>query len=281
MTQLKLVKGLLASRSLRERAGGIKGKLRYLDLKNEIIRTEKKGFLDKVGDFFNNPFVGFITGAIFQGIDKFASSLVAAIGFLRDRATQFRTFDWAASDKELEALIAAQSAQAFSAWGRALGRLFGWVVQIGIGYGISLVVPVVGGTLLAKRVAAKVITEGGAEVAQTFSSAISVTAGAGANAALISSYINIRKAMNGGRATETGGVNMSLSARYERQVESIKDANLRALVEGASDEFEESFWENGMIIAHEIDAAYEQSKLANEAVKGKKRTVRLRACLRS
>lgn len=275
MAQLKLVKGLLASRGIREKVGDIKGKLRYVSLKNEIIRSEKKNFLDKVVDFLNSPLVGFITSAILGSINFLGNSVVGAVSWLRDRITQIRTFDWAASDKELEALIAAQNARIFSSWGQAIGRLFGWVVNIGIGYGVSLVVPVVGGSLLAKQVAGKLIVEGGGEVAQSFAAAITQTVGALGNSALLSSYINIRKIINRGKATESSGVNMSYASRYERWIESIKDPNWRSFIDSASDEFEDSFWENGMIIAREIDEAYQQAKLANEAAKGKKRTVRL------
>jgi hypothetical protein len=274
MTQLKLVKNLLTSRKIREKAGNLKGKIRYLDLRNPIIRSEKSNQLEKILNGFNG-FAGFISGLIFKGLDLGANFVTRALSWLQTSAIRISTFNWNASDKELEALIKAEQTRAFSSVGAFLGRLFGFVVTLGLGYGVSLVVPVVGGKALAARVAEKVISEGGGEVVQSFASAAGQVLGSISNQALISSYINIRKIMNGGKATE-GGVDMSFSARFERKLESIKDDRWRSLFESASDEFIDTFWENGMIIAQEIDAAYAQAKLANEASKGKKRTVRLR-----
>lgn len=274
MTKLKLVKELLTSRKIREKVGNLKGKIRYLDLRNPIIRSEKTNQLEKLINGFNG-FVGFISGGLFKGLDLGAGLVVKAIGWLQTASTRISTFNWNASDKELEALIKSEQTRSFSAIGAFLGRLFGSVVTLGLGYGISLIIPVVGGKALAARVAEKVISEGGGEVVQSFSSAISQTFGSLGNQALISSYINLRKLINGGKATE-GGVDMSFSAKFERKLEGVKDQNWRALFESASDEFIDAFWENGMIIAQEIDVAYAQSKLANESAKGKKRTIRLK-----
>lgn len=274
MTQLKLVKNLLTSRKIREKAGNLKGKVRFLDLRNPIIRSEKSNQLEKLLNGFNG-FVGFISGVLFKGLDLGSNLVVKALGWLQTTSTKISTFNWNASDKELEALIQSEQTRAFSSVGAFLGRLFGFVVTLGLGYGISLVIPVVGGKALAARVAEKVISEGGGEVVQSFSSAAGQVFGSLSNQALISSYINIRKLINGGKATE-GGVDMSFSARFERQLENVKDDRWRALFESATDEFVDTFWENGMIIAQEIDSAYAQAKLANEASKGKKRTVRLK-----
>lgn len=273
MTQLKLVKNLLTSRKIREKVGNIKGKIRYLDLKNPIIRSERSNILEKITQGFKG-FLGFISGPIFQSLNFGAGAVVAIVQGFFSTVQRVAAFNWNASDKELEAMIKSEQTRAFSAIGNFFGRLFGFIVTLGIGYGVALVVPVVGGGALANAVA-KVIQEGGREVVQSFGAALLQTIGSVGNQALISSYINIRKFINGGKATE-GGVDMSFSAQFERQLEGIKDQNWRAFSESASDEFVDTFWENGMIIAQEIDDAYVQAKAANEATKGKKRTVRLR-----
>ncbi len=274
MTQLKLVKKLLTSRKIREKAGNLKGKVRFLDLRNPIIRSGKTNQLEKLINGFNG-FVGFISGGIFKGLDFGGDLVVKTVQWLWQSHAKISSFNWNASDKELEAMIKAEQTRGFSALGNFFGKLFGFVVTLGLGYGISLSIPVVGGAALARTVAIKVISQQGGEVVQSFALAASQVLGSLTNQALISGYINIRKAINGGKATE-GGVDMSFSARFERQLEGIKDDNWRAFASSASDEFVDTFWENGMIIAQEIDAAYAQAKLANEAAKGKKRSVRLK-----
>jgi len=273
MTQLKLVKGLLASRGIRDKVGNVKGKLRTLNLKNEIVRPQSKNVLEKIGDFFNGM-QGFITGAL-PFLNFLGQGFSGALSWIRDRWNQIRAFNWAASDRELESLIQAGNQRIFSVWGTTIGTALGWTTSIAIGAGISMVLPVIGGAALAKSVAAKAAIEGSQEIASSFGAAIAGTAGALTNNALISAYINIRKAINGGKATQGSNVDMSFSARWERVIEGIQDKNLRSFVDSASDAFEDGFWEGGMIVAYELDSAYAQAKRAQEASKGKKRTVRL------
>lgn len=292
---LKLIKQLLGSRQVRQKFVPNKGK-RSLDLKHEIVRQDgEKNILDKIGDFFNNSGLnGFLSGALnFLG---FAGERLATgtFNWLRDRTEQVKAFNWNASDKELEGLMESQNVRIASVWGSALGSTFGWLAGIGVGYGISFLCPVIGGAALARTVAAKVGSEALEEVSRGLLGAITQTAGAFANNFLISGYINYRKLLKSipdnvltsiyGKSTagfikSTWGTEgqpiVSFNSKMDELVESIKNDKLRAFTEAFLEESYDSFLEAGVIVAYEIDAAYEQAKRAQENTQGKRRTVRL------
>lgn len=294
MSNLKLFKTKLFSRQIREKFVPNKGK-RSLDLKHEIVRTEQKNILDRIGDFFNN-----------SGLTNFLSSALNILGFaagglasgifnwLRDRTEQIKAFNWNASDKELEALMESQNVRIASTWGSALGSSFGWLAGIGVGYGISFLCPVIGGAALAKTVASRVGAEAIEEVSRGLAGAVQQTVGAIANSALISGYINYRKLLKSipnnvltsiyGASTAgfiknnwgtQGAPIISFNSKMDEFVESIQNNKLRAFTEAFLEESYDSFLEAGAIVAYEIDAAYEQAKRAQENTQGKRRTVRL------
>jgi hypothetical protein len=294
MSQLKLVKAKLVSRQIRERLVPDRGK-RSLDLKHQIIRTDEKNILDRIGDFFNQSgLTGFLSGVL--NLLGWAGGGIASniFNWLRDRTEQLKAFNWNASDQELEALMESQNVRIASTWGSALGSGFGWLVGIGIGYGISFLCPVIGGAALAKTVAANVGKEAIGEVSRGITGAISQTAGALANNALISGYINYRKLLKNlpnnvltaiyGRDTAgfiknnwgaEGQPTVSFNSKMDEFVESIQNKKLRAFTEAFLEESWDSFTEAGMIVAYEIDAAYAQAKRATENNQGKRRVVRL------
>jgi hypothetical protein len=294
MSGIAIIKKTLSSRQIRQKLIPNGGK-RSLDLKHQIVRTGEKNAFDKIGDFFNNSGLkGFVSGSLnFLG---WAGGGIATstFGWLRDRTEQLKSFNWNASEKELEGLMDSQNMRIATAWGSALGRGFGWLVGIGIGYGISFLCPVIGGAALAKTVATNVGTEAIGEVTQGIGAAISQTAGALANNGLISGYINYRKLLKSipnnvltsiyGKSTagfiknnwgNEGEPVVSFNSKMDEFVESIQDKKLRAFTEAFLEESWDSFSEAGMIVAYEIDAAYAQAKRAQENTKGKKRTVRL------
>jgi hypothetical protein len=294
MSQLKLIKSKMVSRQIRERLVPNKGK-RSLDLKHQIVRTDEKNIIDRIGDFFNQ-----------SGLTSFLSSAVNLLGWaggglasnifnwVRDRTEQIKAFNWNASDQELEGLMESQNIRIATTWGSALGGAFGWLVGIGVGYGISFLCPVIGGAALAKTVATNVSAEAIGEVTRGISGAISQTAGALANNALISTYINYRKLLKslpdsilkGIYGKDTAGFIknnwgtegqpvVSFNSKMDEFVESIENKKLRAFVEAFLEESYDSFLEAGMIVAYEIDAAYAQAKRATENTQGKRRVVRL------
>jgi hypothetical protein len=294
MAGITILKKGLFSRSVREKFASKYGS-RSLDLKHQIIRTGEKNFFEKIGDFFNNSgLTGFFSGVLNMLGWAGGGIATSIFGWLRERVEQVKAFNWNASEKELEVLMESQNVRIASVWGSALGRTFGWVAGIGIGYGISFLCPVIGGGALAKAVAVGVGKEAVGEIVNGISGAISQTVGALANNALISGYINYRKLLKQipdnvlksiyGKDTANfiktqwgneGQPIISFNSKMDELVESIQDKKLRAFTEAFLEESWDSFAEAGMIIAYEIDAAYAQAKRAQENNQGKRRTVRL------
>ncbi len=294
MSALKIVKQTLYSREIRKKLTPNKG-IRSLDLSHAITRPEEKNILDKIGDFFNKSGLNGFLSSTLNLLGWAGGGLVTGIfGWLRDRTEQVKSFNWNASDKELELLMESQNVRIASAWGSALGASFGWLAGIGIGYGVSFLCPVIGGAALAKTVAGSVGQEAIGEITRGISGAITQTVGAIANNALISGYINYRKLLKSipnnvltsiyGKSTAAfiqknwgaeGQPVISFNSKMDEFVENIQNNKLRAFTEAFLEESWDSFTEAGMIVAMEIDAAYSQAKRANESTQGKKRTVRL------
>lgn len=184
------------------------------------------------------------------------------------------TFNWNASDAELEQMIKSQNLALASAAGGAFGATLGWAVSIAVGYGISFLCPVIGGALLARYIAGQVTKEALEELAPQYSNLLKQAAGTLVNNATIFGYMKARKVFRF-LPQGTGGPDMSFAARTERAIEAIPNEYVRAFVEEAVDEFADAFMEGGFIIANEIDNAYAQHKLANQALLGTERTVKL------
>jgi hypothetical protein len=214
--------------------------------------------------------------------------------WLVGRAEQLKSFNWNASEKELENMMESQNVRIATAWGTALGSTVGWLAGIAVGYGISFLCPVIGGGSLAKTVASAVSTEALGEVTRGLGAAVLQTLGAIGNNLAISGYINYRKLLKSipnnvlegiyGKSTagfiknnwgNEGQPSISFNSSMDEFVESIQDKKLRAFVDSFLQESWDSFTESGFIIAQEIDTAYAQAKRANEQSEGKRRTVRL------
>lgn len=293
MSALKLIKQKLLSREIRSKISP--SKTRSLDLKHAITRPDSKNVIDKIGDFFNNSgLTGFISGAL-NLFGWAGGGLVTGIfSWVVGRVGQLKSFNWNASDKELEDLMESQNVRIASTWGTALGQGAGWLAGVAIGYGISFLCPVIGGAALAKTVAGAVGKEGLEEVGRGLGNAVLQTFGAIGNNAMISGYINYRKLLNSipsnvltsiyGKSTadfiknnwgKQGQPQISFNSAMDDFVESIQNKKLRAFTEAFLEEAWDSFSEAGYIIAYELDSAYAQAKRANENNQGKRRTVRL------
>ena len=294
MSALKLVKQSLSSRGIRAKLNPNKGK-RSLDLKHAITRPDQKNIIDRIGDFFNNSgLTGFISGTL-NLLGWAGGGLVTGIfSWVVGRVEQLKSFNWNASDKELEDMMESQNVRIASIWGSALGRGAGWLSGIAIGYGISYLCPVIGGAALAKTVATNVGKEGMQEVSRGLGDAVLQTFGAIGNTAMVSAYINYRKLLKSipdnvltsiyGKSTadfiknnwaKEGQPQISFNSVMDEFVESIQNKKLRAFVESFLEEAWDSFSEAGYIIAYELDSAYAQAKRANEQNQGKRRTIRL------
>lgn len=291
MSTLKLVKQSLTSRAIRLKAteGGI---TRKLNLSHEITKKGSKDFLANIKDAWD----GFTSGLskLIKGLQWGGNALSTAWGWFTSKAVQVWTFDWNQSDKQLELLMEGQNVRIAAAWGNAFGRGIGWLAGIGVGYGLSFLCPVIGGSMLASTVAKTVGAQALGEVTGGFYSAITQTLNAWVDNSIISTYINYRKLVKSlpqnvltsiyGKEQATflkkswgkeDGPNMSFSYQTEEFIEGIQNKQLRAFVDAFLEEAWDGFAESGFIVAQEIDSAYTQSKRAQENSKGKKRTIKL------
>lgn len=272
---LKMVKTLLASRAIREKAGNLKGKIRYMDVKHPITREgEKKNWLDNLGDGFN-ALTGFITGNGWWG-RLFTSTVTGIFNWGMQQITKLVNFDFNQSDKQLLSLMNAQGNRLAAIWGGLAGQALGWTVSIAVGYGVSLVIPVIGGAALAKAVTAGVKLEAGKDVGSGWVNSIVQTLTSFAEFGLVGAYFLARSAINRGKEWQGGNGVWSMSALFENVVNAIPLEWVRTFINSAVDSATESFWEGGIIIAQELDNAFDKAKADREAQRGKRRTVTLK-----
>lgn len=272
---LKMVKTLLASRAIRQKAGNLKGKIRYMDVKHPITREgEKKNWLDNLGDGFN-ALTGFITGNGWWG-RLFVNTVTGVFNWGMQQLTKLVTFDFNQSDKQLLSLMNAQGNRLAALWGGLAGQALGWTVSIAVGYGVALVIPVIGGATLAKAVTAGAKLEAGKDVGSGFVNTIVQTLTSLGEFALVGSYFLARSALNRGKEWEGGNGVWSMSALFENAVNLIPLEWVRTFINSAVDSATDSFWEGGIIIAQELDNAFEKAKADREAQRGKRRTVKLK-----
>ena len=291
MSTLQLIKKNLASRAIRSKITG--GSItRKMKLSHEISRQGSNSFLGNIQKAWD----GFTSGLmkVIGGLGWGGNALAGAWAWLSSKAVQVWTFDWNQSDKQLETLMESQNVRIAAAWGSALGRSAGWLAGIAVGYGLSFLCPVIGGSMLAKTVGSKVGAEALGEISQGFLGAVTQTLGAWADNTAISAYINYRKLVKSlpesvlgsiygsSKAKflkeswgKEGGPNLSFAYKKEEFIEGIENKNLRAFVDSFLEEAWDGFTESGFIVAQELDSAYTQAKQAQETAKGKKRTVKL------
>lgn len=289
MAQLVLQKKNLLSRQIRKKVTG--GNLRKINLNHAVAKSGNQSWLAQVGNFFAG--IGnFISGTL-SALKIGAGIVSTAWGWLVGTIESVKSFNWNASDQELEKLMDSRNTGLAAVWGAAFGNTFGWLAGIGVGYGISFLCPVIGGAALANSVASSAGLEAIDEIRGSISGALFSTVQAVTNNIATSAYINYRKLFKQipqtllesiyGKDTAyfiknvwgQNNVDMSFNTKMDEAIEGIKNDKLRAFVDAFLEESWDSFTEAGFIIAAELDNAYAQAKRAQEVSKGKRRHVRL------
>ncbi|MBF2025610.1 MAG: hypothetical protein IGS48_02425 [Oscillatoriales cyanobacterium C42_A2020_001] len=305
---LALTRDLLLSRRIRvNAAAGKVGRDVILPPRNIPARTQlvrKIGKLTKLQSEKNKD--GGILGFLWnKGTSLLGFIAKAAWNFLSFSATtifswvvagveKLKAFDWNASDKALQESIKNSNVAIATIWGSLLGQGVGWLAGIAVGYGVSLVVPVIGGAGLAKLIASKTAKEALEELAPSLGSAITSTVGILGGNLAVQGYINFRRMLkNAPRPLleavygkdgadfiqkiwgREGGPNMSFNVQVEEAVESIQNKALQAFIDSLLEEAWDSFIEAGFVVANEIDQAYSQSRQAAVQALGSPRSVEL------
>ncbi len=267
----------LASRAARQTATQNNSGIRKLSTLNRFLSSSEQDDSGGLVGFFQRAFsfgakgAGWIARNLLQ---LGALTFTSAWGWIVNTSFRLVNFDWNASDAELKQLASGGYTAAAAVWGSFVGSSLGWLTGIGLGYGISMLCPVIGGPVLARYIAAKVAGEAIEEITQALIAALRQTLSAMATQASISLYINARKYLKRNKDSlpigvqevveewgSDNGPRVTIAESFEKKVEKLPLIQ-QIFVEEAVDEFFDSFIEAGYIIAGELDAAVAASKAA-------------------
>lgn len=284
---LTLIKSTLQSRSARQLVTG--GVTRYINLFPSI-----GGDRDESGNVLTRIFspLSQAAGWLFGALSWVTIRVTDIFGWLVGGVTRLSTFNWNASDDQLRALQRSQNITMAAIWGSVTGQGLGWLAGIGVGYGVGMLCPVIGGSALARYITSSVLDEATAELTLGLRAALVQTAETVGNNLLISGYMQYRNLLKSapdrvlrsiyGEETANfiksswgreGEPSMTFSGFIEERVESIDNDVVRVFVENMLEEGWDSFVESGFIIAYELDNAFSQSRASQNASLGKERSV--------
>lgn len=272
-------------------AGDIPPPVRTIINPNKLAKQQQQNGV--LSFLFNSAakFVGFIAS---QALKFIQFSATAIFSWVFNTVERLKAFNWNATDKELKQMVAASKNSLAAIWGSFIGQGFGWLSGIAVGYGVSLVLPVIGGADLARYIATKTAIEAADELLPSLFGAISSTVNIAATNAAIVGYINFRsllkkaprsllEAVYGKDGADfiqkiwgnEGGPNLSFNQVVEESVERITDKTLKIFVDTLLEEAWDSFIEAGFVVASEIDNAYSQAKQASQQALGSERSADL------
>lgn len=272
----------LASRTIRKQVTSSNSGIRQISTLNRFLSDSEQGATDGgllggLGRLFRRVINLGARGAgwIFRNLLGVASFSFSGIwSWLVNAGQQLVNFDWNSSDAELRQLASSGYLASAATWGAFVGSGFGWLAGIGLGYGVSMLCPVIGSAALARYIAGQVALEAIEEVSQNLRVAVLQTMRAMTNQATLSLYINSRKFLkrNSDRLPprlrevidnwgSDNGPRVTISDTIEERIERLP-LPLQIFTEEAIDEFFDSFIEAGYIIAQELDTAMAASKAA-------------------
>jgi len=271
----------LASRAVREFIGD-KG-TREIDTSPAFSDVDQQGgggFLSKGGKL-----TGWLSGAA-MSLVNFGLSRISAgriWGWIVAQGARLAVFNWNATDAEIARLQDSNVLSVYAVWGSVVGASLGWVTGIGVGYGLSLAVPVLGGATLARAISGATTAEAIEEIQAVLRAAINQTIEVIASNKLLEGYKRIRglfkrvpkdvlRAWGGDYIADfiydewgmEGSPQLTIAGEVETAIESIGSDKLRTFVENAVEEYIDSFIEAGYVIANELDSAYQQFKMQNQ-----------------
>jgi hypothetical protein len=130
-------------------SGGGGGSLRKIDLGGRLGKGKTDGGL--LGWAWNavTGFVGWTFSAALAGLSWTVSK---TWGIILGTVEKLKSFNWNATEDELENSIKARNEQLAGIWGGVVGSGVGWLAGIGVGYGVALTSPTIGGANLARLV---------------------------------------------------------------------------------------------------------------------------------
>ncbi|MBW4465676.1 MAG: hypothetical protein KME07_09580 [Pegethrix bostrychoides GSE-TBD4-15B] len=138
----------------------------------------------------------------------------------------------------------------------------GWIAGIGVGYGLTVLCPVIGSASLARLAAGETTLEALEEMRSTTANALRATSGILGTNLLVGGYMKFRKAL--GIHPADNAPSWTIAGKIEEKIESIRDPLIQAFVEEFVDEFFDSFIESGYVFAYELDAQLAAARAAKQ-----------------
>ncbi|MEM6836894.1 MAG: hypothetical protein AAF609_08555 [Cyanobacteria bacterium P01_C01_bin.120] len=279
---VEISKAGLASRAIRRAIGEDGTRVLEIDFSFSNIQ-DARGLIERIGRGAISlvggltKFVGRLALGVFQRIpwQRVWSGLIATL-------TRVAVFDWNQTDEELSRLQEGNNLAMFAAWGSLIGSGAGWLTGIGIGYGIGMAMPVIGGASLARAISSATTLEAIEEVQATLRAAVTQTVESQANNAIIGIYRRYRTMFRSADKeqlsqllgdnvatyiTETWGTesapSFTIAGKIEDTIDSIPWDWLRVLTENAVEEYLDSIIESGYVIANQLDTAFQQTRMQN------------------
>jgi hypothetical protein len=229
---------------------------------------------------------------ISKAIDFIGFSAATIWSWCISAIEQIKAFNWNETDENLEKQFKTAEIQVASLWGGVFGNLAGGLLAVAVGAGVGLIVPVIGGALLAKTIAAQVAKDRLEEWLGMLRNAIVTTVAIYAQQVPVRLYIGYRRFLKNAPkellrkiySEETvnfiknewgtqGAPRLSFNSKMNEAVESIQDPRLQAFVEEFLEEAWDSFVEGGYVAAQTIDDFWQQQKEQKEKIFGDNKTV--------
>lgn len=262
-----IAKAGLLSRSLRKSASGSKNGIRKIDLTAgiESIKDKKGGIIASIFQA-GKRLLGFIS----KGLKFITWSASAIFEWGVERYYELVNFDWNESDAELRSRQNEYTISLAKVWGGMIGGGLGRIAVIGLGFGITYSLPMIGGAQLAKAVLSGQAADVASELLFSIQFAAKQTVGTVARVASISGYIRLRRLLKRLNPSwekwgAADGPRWTIADAIDEKVENIKNPIVKGFVEGALDGFEDGFIEQGFAVAQAVD---EQIALQNTLQNG-------------
>lgn len=229
-------------------------------------KAESSGLINRIFNMAGNA-MGFLV----SGLKWLTFSAVDCLGWLLAGWRALVNFDWNMTDQQINAGLHSASLNLAALWGGAFGEVFGTMTAIGIGYGISVAIPVIGPGV-AKAIVWEVFQEQWPELFSSIKNALVESTKYCLYWAAAKSYIALRnilkKAFPQTFANWGSGERWTLSEWWENKVESISNEHLQVFTEEFFEEGFEKFIEVGFIFARKMDDHIAAAKTTKQVITG-------------
>ncbi|MGB3492811.1 MAG: hypothetical protein WBA57_08785 [Elainellaceae cyanobacterium] len=235
-----------------------------------------------------------VVGFLINVVRTITWSFTRAFSWLLARYNELISFNFNASDAEINGLIRQNNIALASQWGSVAGSATGWISAGVLGAGIGFIMPVIGGALLSSVIAGNVSREGLEEIGANLAQAVNQSGVTLLQNSLLAQLKNTRAFLKSRpgvaefflgeeRATRLleywgapGGEAWSIAGAFEETIELIENDTARAFADAFFDEFGDSFIEGGYIIAGTLDEMWAANKRQKKENLGEFREVIVR-----